>query len=238
MAVAKYVKRAAKKVARTVKKRYFKGKGYSRPRMSRIVKDVSMLKSMVNAEKEIYTAYTTTNEGVSPTSPKFQAITNIAEGTGHGQRDGESVKLHGYRLNTRWTQQSSAVGPQFFKLWVVKYIGPRGSTPNINTFLKPDFDGNYSTHSERNEDWYSSYRVICHQRGKIAPDQLSGQTIYTMKKSYGRFRGKTHQRYGGTAATDLLTDQMYIIAVASNGAIGTSTACAFDAQLLISFYDN
>lgn len=231
-------RRVARKVGRVVKRRYFKGKGYSKPKLSRMARDLAIVKQMVNAEKEIYTAYSVTNQGVSPTSSVITPITNIAEGTSHGTRDGESVKIHGFRLNTRWTQQSSSVGPQFFKLWLVKYIGPRGSTPGIETFLKPDFDGNYSVHSERNEDWYKSYQVITQQRGKISADNLTNQTMYTMKKSYGRFKGQCHQRYSGAGASTLLTDQMYIIAVASNGAIGTNTACTYDAQLLISFYDN
>lgn len=231
-------RRVIRKTGRALKRRYFKGKGYTKPKLSRMARDLAIVKQMVNAEKEIYTAASITSQGVSPTLTYFEPISNIPEGTAHGNRNGESVKLHGFRLNTRWTQQSASVGPQFFKLWLVKYIGPRGTTPNINTFLKPDFDGNFSVHSERNEDWYKSYQVICTQRGKIAPDNISNQTIYTMKKSYGRFKGHCHQRYSGAAGSTLLTDQMYLIAVAANGGVSINTACTFDAQLLISFYDN
>jgi len=142
---------------------------------------------MVNAEKEIYTAHSDVALPFSPTSPQFFAITNTVEGTSHGQRDGESIKLHGYRWNLRFTQQSSASGPQYVKLHLVKYIGPRGSTPAISTFLKPDFDGNYSFHSERNEDHYTSYNVIKTITSKISPDALSGMTMYTNKKVYGKF---------------------------------------------------
>lgn len=240
-----------KKIVRNVGRKIYKATGYQNPmkkgkiqasrvakQIPKLARDVVMLKDMVNAEKEVYTAYNVTNQAVSPTSSVITPITNIAEGTTHGTRDGESVKLHGFRLNTRWQQQSNAVGPQFFKMWLVKYIGPRGATPSVDTFLKPDFDGNYSPSSERNEDWYTSYQVITAVSGRLSPDSLTGQTIYTLKKNYGRFRGKTHQRYSGAGATTLLTDQMYIIAVASNGAIGSTSAAAYDAQLLISFYDN
>jgi len=238
--MTKYVKRQIKRVARKglkyVKKRYVTDKGL--PKMRNIAKDVMMLKTMVNAEKEIYTAHSTTNTSFSPTAPIFTAIDNTTEGTGHGQRDGESIKLHGYRWNLRFTQQSNAQGPQFIKVHLVKYIGPRGSTPNINTFLKPDFDGNYSFHSERNEDHYTSYNVIRTINTKISPDTFSGLTMYNVQKVYGRFKGKTHQRYSGTAPTTLITDQMYIIVLASNGTIGTSSAVTYDSQLLVSFYDN
>jgi len=234
----KYVKNTIKRVARVAKKRYFKGKGYSNPKLSTMAKDINMMKSMVNAEKEIYTAHAVTSTAFSPTAPIFTAIDNTTEGTGHGQRDGESIKLHGYRWNLRFSQQSSAQGPQFIKIYLVKYIGPRGSTPAISTFLKPDFDGNYSFHSERNEDHYTSYNVIRTINTKISADTVSGINMYNVQKVYGRFKGKTHQRYSGTAGTTLLTDQMYIIAVASNGTIGTSSAVTYDSQLLVSFYDN
>jgi len=234
----KYAKRVIKKVGRVVKKRYFKGKGYTNPKLSTMARDINIMKSMVNAEKEIYTAHSASNVAFSPTSPIFVAIDNTTEGTGHGQRDGESIKLHGYRWNLRFSQQTSAQGPQFIKIYLVKYIGPRGGVPAISTFLKADFDGNFSYHSERNEDHYTSYNVIKTISTKIQADTVSGINMYNVKKVYGRFKGKTHQRYSGTLPTTLLTDQMYIIAVASNGTIGTSSAVTYDSQLLVSFYDN
>lgn len=234
----KQIKRAVRASASAVKGRYFEGKGFTRPRVSNIVRDVSMLKQMVNAEKEVFAAQTIAGSAFSPTAPLVTVITNVAEGTGHGQRDGESLKLHGYRWNLRFNQQSSAAGPQYIKAWLVKYIGPRGTTPALSNFLKPDFDGNLSYHSERNEDWFTSWEVISAVDTKIESDTVSGLSMYSVKKEYGRFKGKTHQRYGGPAQTDLLTDQMYAIYVCSNGTIGTSSACTVDSQLLVSFYDN
>lgn len=236
---SKSLKKISKKVGRTVKKRYFAGRGYSRPNISRMAKDLAIVKSMVNAEKEIYTALTLTNQNVELNTPYFNPITNIAEGTSAGQRDGESVKLHGFRWNTRVKQQSAVINPIFCKMWLVKYIGPRGSTPAISTFLKPDFDGAYSTMSERNEDYYSSYVVISSSGLiKITADTISGQTNFSLRKKYGKFRKDAHQRYSGALATDLITNQMYVIIVSSGGNNATNTAVQVDTQLLISFYDN
>lgn len=232
-------RRIAKKVGRTVKKRYFKGKGYTNPKIGRMAKDLAIVKSMVNAEKEIYTALTLTAQNVDVTTPYFQPITNVAEGTAHGQRDGETIKLHGFRWNSRFSQQNSVTNPLFVKMWMVKYIGPRGSTPAVSTFLKPDFDGNYSTMSERNEDHYSSYVVISKTGLKRIPtDSVSGQTQFCLSKQYGKFKRGAHQRYSGAAGTTLLTDQIYILIVTSGGDTATSTGAKVDSQLLISFYDN
>lgn len=241
-----------KKTLKKVGRKIYKATGYTNPikkgkvsssrimqNIAKLSRDVAILKPMINAEKEIYTALTLTAQNVDVTTPYFQPITNVAEGTGHGQRDGESIKLHGFRWNTRFGQQNSVTNPLYAKMFLVKYIGPRGSTPAISTFLKPDFDGNYTCYSERNEDHYSSYIVIS-TTGlvKIPVDSVSGQTQYVMNKRYGLFKKDAHQRYSGSLATTLLTNQMYIIIVTSAGDTATSTGLKVDSQLLISFYDN
>lgn len=235
--VKSYVKKVISKAKKAMKKRYVT-KSNRGLRVSKIMSDLTMLKSMVNAEKEIYTAYATNNAQVAPTGSLLQAVTNVAEGTSQGQRDGESIKLHGFRINLRYQQQTSTTNPQYVKFWLVKYIGPRGSAPDISTFLKPDFDGYYSASSERNEDHYKSYQIITHDKSYIKSDQITGQSQYVLKSLYGRFKGATHQRYSGAAATTLLTDQMYIICVASNGTNAASTGILLDCQALFSFYDN
>lgn len=229
-------RKVARAVGRSIKKRYVSRRGGLK--VSRIAKDVAMLKTMVNAEKEVYTAHNITNTAIAPGTPYIAAITNITEGASAGQRDGQSVKLHGFRWSIRANQQTNLEGPQYFKLWLVKYVGPRGTTPSINTFLKADFDGNRSYNSQREEDHYSSYRVVAHIKGRIGQDSISGQNMYTLKNSYGRFRAPAHQRYSGTAETTLLTDQMYIIGVCSAGTVAGTSGMLLDSQLQISFYDN
>ena len=235
----RYARRQLKAAAGAAKQRYFPGRGYMRPNVGRMVKDLSAIKAMVNAEKEIYTAHSVVDQNVDFDTPYTVGITNIAEGTTHGTRDGESVKLHGFRWNVRVKQQTSVTNRLDYRIWLVKYVGPRGSAPAISTFLKVDFDGQFSTSSERNEDWFKSYEVISDSGVRtVISDQVSGQTGYDLWRGYGRFQGDTHQRYSGAAESTLLTDQMYIIMVTSGGDTSTSTGLKLDSQLLISFYDN
>lgn len=230
-------RQAGKIIKKTVKQRYLNSGGGLK--LQRIAKDVSILKTLVNAEKEIYTAMNLVAQNVDLTTPYFQPITNVAEGTAHGQRDGESIKLHGFRWNTRFMQQASVTNPLYCKMWLIKYIGPRGATPAISTFLKPDFDGAYSTMSERNEDHYKSY-VVLSTSGlvKIPCDAVSGQSQFTLRRKFGKFTRDAHQRYSGVLATTLLTNQMYVLIVTSGGDTATSTGGKIDSQLLISYYDN
>jgi len=232
-------KKPFKKATKALKKRYFKGKGYKNPKLMQMASDMLMLKDMVNAEKEVYDALTLQGQNVDLSTPYFDKIVNVSEGTGHGARDGESLKLHGYRWNLRVMQQASVTNKIQAKIWLVKFIGPRGTTPSVSTFLRSDFDGNYSVYSERNEDWYGSYQIVAYSGLMTVPqDNVSGQTQFTTKRLYGRFKGKTHQRYSSTGQDSLLTDQMYVIVVVSGGNTATSTGVKVDSKLLISFYDN
>jgi len=229
------IRKVARTAGRALKKRYVSPRGGLK--MSRIAKDVAIMKTMINSEKEMYNQ--NISGDVSPTSPYGPvAIANIPEGTAHGQRDGDSVKLHAYQWDIRALSQTSAVAPRYIHVYLVKYIGPRGTAPAISTFFRTDMDGNYSTYSKREPDHYTSYQVICRKNIYIPADTVSGVQMYRQVKLYGRFKGKTHQRYNGTAATALITDQMYVIAVSSDGTIGTSTATTIQSQLQISFYDN
>lgn len=242
-----------RRMIRNVGRKIYKATGYQNPmkkgklmasrvikQLPKVAKDVSILKSLVNAEKEIYSQNVTAATVGSLAGQQYlQPITNITEGTGHGQRDGESCKLHGFRWNVRFVQQTNKLNEGKAKCWLVKFIGPRGTTPGIDTFLKPDFDGRYTTNSERNEDWYTSYIVISSHTCYIKGDGITNQTSQALSKRYGRFLKDAHQRYSGAAATTLLTDQMYIIAVSDAGDSGAAlTGLQFDSQLHISFYDN
>lgn len=195
---------------------------------------------MVNAEKEIYVAHSVAGQNVDLDTPYLAAITNVAAGSSHGQREGETIKLHGFRWNLRIRQQASTSNKIQAKFWLVKYVGPRAATfSDIGQFLTPDFDGQRSIYSERNSDWFRSFKIIC-STGlmTILPDDVSAQTGFAHKKKYGRFRGGVHQRYADAAASSLLTDQMYIIGVTSGGDTAASTALQMDSHLEISFYDN
>jgi len=51
----KGMRRFAKRTGRAVKGRYFKGKGYRKPKLINMAKDLSKLKHLLNVEKKVYT---------------------------------------------------------------------------------------------------------------------------------------------------------------------------------------
>ncbi|WP_445772221.1 hypothetical protein, partial [Rheinheimera sp.] len=50
----KYAKRQVAKAGKFAKKRYFKGKGYSRPKVTQMAKDINTLKHLLNVEKKTH----------------------------------------------------------------------------------------------------------------------------------------------------------------------------------------
>ena len=113
MAYKKFIKRVAKKAGRMIKKRYFKGKGYSRPKIGQMVKDVQFLKSIVNAEKhkQVYASTTETNYvgQVNANSSGHWALDvtpNLTQGVGTSNRIGSSIKWHSSNWRFLFKQRS------------------------------------------------------------------------------------------------------------------------------------
>ncbi|WP_445779358.1 hypothetical protein, partial [Shewanella sp.] len=50
----KYAKRQVARAGKFAKKRYFKGKGYRKPKITQIISDVNKLKHLLNVEKKTH----------------------------------------------------------------------------------------------------------------------------------------------------------------------------------------
>ena len=141
------VKRYAKKVFRKARgaaiKRYF-NKGYN-PRINNIVKDLSVLKSMVNAEKKRVEVNPTTTFQIG------QVIGNASghylldltpqppQGTGYTNKTGNSIKWHSSYLDMQFSAQPSNISGQMLKIEIVKVVGQPFSTVTdiLNRYIEP-----------------------------------------------------------------------------------------------------
>jgi len=118
----KYVKRVAKRAYGMAKKRYVK-KGS--PNMTNIVKDVKMLKHLVNIEKKrsditvmIAQPFGRANAG---SDGAYHAIISptIIQGISQGERVGNSVKLVSGCLDLSIEQQVNAINTIKIKAWII-----------------------------------------------------------------------------------------------------------------------
>jgi len=127
MAIKRFVKRAAKKAGRVVKKRYFKGKGYGRPNLSTMVRDLAIVKRSLNVEKKQITSSITSGQNIGQTNINantgkyFTDITPaIVQGVGVSQMTGNSVKLVSMALHGQIKQQSGTAHPMKVKMVIFK----------------------------------------------------------------------------------------------------------------------
>uniref|UniRef100_UPI0040470C31 hypothetical protein n=4 Tax=Pseudomonadati TaxID=3379134 RepID=UPI0040470C31 len=124
----KYAKRTVAKAGKFAKKRYFKGKGYSRPKITAMVSDINKLKHLLNVEKKIFlreertpivmgltmenTKTTSSIEGEGIYAQRDNVLysgaycnTNIigtpTRGTGDGQLIGDRAKIVSYHMDYR-----------------------------------------------------------------------------------------------------------------------------------------
>ncbi len=193
MAYKKFVRKVAKKAGRAIKRRYFKGKGYSNPKISQMYSDVMALKSMVNAEKKRIQIASSTDNVVGQvngnTSGHFllDITPNIAQGVGYNQKSGNSFKLHSSHIDFQMLSQGSNISGCKLKIQVIRVFGQPFSTVSdvmgkfitVNPFI---YNGAsiatvYDSNSPRDPDYYRNYKVLKTQTCWLKNDDITGESV-------------------------------------------------------------
>lgn len=228
-----------KRVKRAAKKRYFQGKGYSKPKLVQMAKDVTYLKSVLNPEKKLFAMSNNSLSigQVSGNANGFYAvdITPIpAQGTTSITRNGNSLKLHSTFMRFQFQQQTATTNPIKIRMYVVLVKG----TPNASVGTYPSgimFDANpfvtgasiYDYHSSMNADYFGTYKILRKKELTIKTDTIAGNnsiTDVTMPMKY--FRGKGHHiRFAADGSQTIADGQLILVLVADTGNISSSTAC-------------
>lgn len=231
----KYIKKTAKKILKLAKKRYFKGKGYARPNVSRMVKDVAFLKSIVNAEKKRLQVASTTQQkiaqvnGASSSGHYMLDITPTPQqGTSYNERTGNSIKWHSSYVNFQFTHQVSTSAPVTLLIQMVAVVGePYSSLTNaIEDFLLPNpfvpSSTVYDIYAPRNTNSFKSFRVIRSKKVVVRCDQISGQPMLSSVNC--GFKLRNHHVKWQNDNTTLASGQVFIIIRANNGNLSGTTA--------------
>lgn len=225
-----------KRAGRMLKKRYFKGKGYYRPKIGKMIKDVNMIRSLMNVEKkrldtDLASQTFGANDGF------IQALTNPAHGDAASQRNGSVIKLYSYQISGRITQQSSVQNAIRGKIYLVAYE-QTPDVPTIGEFLDQDGAGNYSNLSLRNPDKMGDFKVLKVKSFRCAQRAVTGLETDTQFSMFGKFRN-LHQRYTGSTAASITSNQLYLIFVIDDGTTATSTGAYIKGlKARINYIDN
>jgi len=231
MPLRKYAKRIGRKVVRAAKSRYFKGKGYRRPNLTTMVRDVALLKRSLNVEKKHIQSSITSNVNIGQCNVNAdtgQAIYDITplivQGVGYSNMTGNSVKLVSMALKGQLKQMSGCQHPMRVKMVIFKSLG----VPQTATAIQSGnllFDINPLTsctdfNSERNVNYFRDYSVIKTKYLYLQPDPVSGELMITnfshiMKLSH-------HLKWNQNTTT--LTDGQILVGFFSDSGNSGATA--------------
>lgn len=259
--VNRVIKKAVKTASRAVNKRYFKKKSGYTPKIGRIIKDVSILKSMLNAEKKTYTQQNNLQlvaqvNGNSSGHFILDITPTPSQGTTNSTRNGSSIRLSASYLQFLISTQSGLSKNIRLKFEIVKYDGkPISTSQAIADYLDPNpFISDqtiYDTNCSRNIDTFKQFRVLRRKIVSFKPS-FSGQILISNLDMPLKYKSH-HIKFDNNLDT-VVDGQLFLIVRADTGNSNTSTAntstssgvmtkgtltgCFFSYNFIHYFYDN
>jgi len=232
MAIKRYVKRAAKRAGRVVKKRYFKGKGYGRPNLSTMVRDIALVKRSLNVEKKNIQSAIAVNNNIgqcnvnADTGQQFYDITPaIVQGTGYNQMCGNSVKLVSMAFRGQLKQQSGTAHPMKVRMIIFTKIGTPATAASIQAGNQLLDINPLSTvtdyNSERNINYFRDFKILKSQSLYLAPDPTTGEI---MIKDIKVIMKLNHHLKWNNNTTTLTSGQLLVAFFSDSGNVSTTTA--------------
>lgn len=239
-----FAKRILRKVGHVAKKRYFKGKGYSNPKLVQMAKDVSMLKGMINSEKKNY-----------PIVVQSQAVGQVninangyysaditptpAQGTTSVTRNGNSIKLHSSFIKFQFSQMANTSNPIKLRIYIVLVKGIPSIIPT--TFPTTMLEANpfvtgagaiYDYNSSLNPDYFGTYKILRTKTLTLKADNAASfNSITNVSLPMKYFRGKGHHiRFASDGSQTIADGQLLMIVTADNGNVNAGTASTLSGQ--------
>lgn len=186
--VAKKATRKPKTVMGRINKftgdRYGRGGNIS---ISKIVKDVMMLKSLVNVEKKTQTYTYPTNQasvarlnGTGNSGGFYTTIDpNVTEGVTATQRNGDSYKLISACADMEFRQQDNCINEIRYKWYIVRVPQNSANESDVTLFNKffitNPFTGVRDFHSSRDPQYFSSFKIVKSGKGLLIQNSLTGE---------------------------------------------------------------
>lgn len=227
--VGRVVRRVARKGVKYAKKRYVSKKG--KFRLGRLVKDVAMVKKLINVEKKRYTqTYTYDFLGQVNGAGGGAYITDltplIAQGTGASQRTGNSVKMTGMYLQGQLIQQSGALDSNVVSVEVwfhkTREVAMSLSSTGNEIYNNSPFSNQIDMVSRRNQDYFSDYVCIRKKRVIVRADTYSATNILRNATFGMGLKLNRHLRWND--AGTLVNGQLFLLVRCQSGNGSSTTA--------------
>lgn len=202
--------------------------------LTRVLKDVNMIKGMLNTEKKrVYQTQTspqTVGQINFNTSGHFllDITPQPAQGVGFDQKTGNSIKWTSSFMEFLFQGQSGMISGVKLKIQIVKVVGlPFATLTNVmGQFVQNNFFINngvvYDITSSRDPDFFKNFRVLKTKYVYMAPDSISGEPNIKNVK-IGLKNLERHVRTDNNSAT-ISEGQVFLLITADRG--NTSAASA------------
>jgi hypothetical protein len=248
MAFQKTMKKVARRVyakgKRAFKKRYVSKGG---PNVKNIYKDVMMLKSLVNVEKKRVDFFPalpvsfgqTAGAGLSGAyASNISPV--IAQGLTNSTRNGNSLKLVSACVDIQFAQSVNTVNAIKIKYFIV--CKPDSGTFSTAATVRSELwePNPFSTvidyHSNRDAEFFTSYRIIKSGSCTIPQDQIAAGIGFKQIKI--PLKLNHHMKYNTDASTLSTKNQFYIFALADVGDVVALTGANISYNVRWYFTDN
>lgn len=261
MAFRKYARKVGKKVGRAIKGRYFKGKGFGKPKLATMARDINLLRSMVNSEKKrINLTNRNMNMGQVANATGsghwlLDITPNPTQGTGFQNKTGSSIKLHSTHFDFQFAGQSSTISGMKIKIEIIKVVGqPWSNVQDImGKYILPNnfITGAtvYDMSSPRDPDYFRNYVVVARKYVYLPADQMTGDV--PLKQISMGIKYKNHHVRNNDNDPTLSQGQLLMLITADRGNGGTvastatgvaitapNTGATFGYDITHYFYDN
>lgn len=222
------VKKVIRKGYKMAKKRYINKKGNFR--LSRLAKDVAMVKRVINVEKKrnasAYTGVVGQVNGAGGGAAMIDITPTISQGVAVNERTGNSVKLTGCYIQGQFLQQGNTLDSNKFsvEIWCHKNKEVPMSLASTGTeiYNPSPFSGQIDLVSQRSQDYFSDYVCIKKQLVYVKGDQYSTTNIVRNATFNMPVKLNRHLRWNNSGT--LIQGQLFMIIRAQNGNCSLTTA--------------
>lgn len=232
----------------------------------KLVRDVTRLASMVNAEKKRYVQASSTDNFIAQLNGNssghflLDVTPNISQGVGYNQKTGNSFKWHSFHSDLQFTSQGSCISGIKCRIQLIQIVGQPLTTVSDmmgKYIIQNQFIYNgaslatiYDSNSPRDPDYFKNYRVLKTKYVYLKNDDITGETA-VKQLSLGLKLKNFHVRTNDNDPT-LSMGQIVMLVTADRGNLsggttstlsgvpiqGTSTGCTFRFINTSYFYDN
>lgn len=231
--------KAGKALGKVMRKRYI-NKPTGALKLGQVIRDVAMVKKMVNAEKKHF-GPTTYIEPVSTTNIFTVGLTNgagegmqminitpqIIKGDNRDNRNGNSVKLVSGFVHINLAGQSAQANNSklVFEIWQTKFklygLTPTPGVMGSDLFTQDPITGRYSSNCGRNPNFFKNFRLIRRQI-VYTPQDNAGTSNFVRQVSLP-FKLKQHLRWDDSNVGAAWTNTEYFLIVRSNNGNASPT---------------